>query len=131
MFKGYDANMASNDETQKPAPERRAPGLNTMMRTADELARTRAKEEREATEARDLRQDERTDKAYQLALNAAKEGQAASSRTVKMLYALLAASMLANVVLAAMYSNSKLHISKEGVSVGAPGEPTPALESVP
>lgn len=109
--------MGNDEDTGSPAPRRR-PGPLTIMKEAEAVAQERRREEREAAEKRDARQDERTDKAYQLALDAAQVGQASAERTVKRLYALLAASMLANIVLVAMWSNSSLDLSKDGVKVG-------------
>jgi len=111
--------MAYDDDTIGDRAAQREKGPFTLMKAADELARERAKDERDAAEKRDARQDDRTDKAWTLALAAAESGQLAAGRTVKMLYALLAASILANVILTAMVLDAKLNVSSNGVSVGA------------
>jgi len=106
----------------KTPPKRNEKGPITMFKEASEVAALKASEAADRTEKRDARQDERTDKAYGLALDAAKGGQASAERTVKMLYALLAASLLAVVILTAMVLDAKLNVSANGVSVGAEAE---------
>lgn len=95
-----------------PPTERRSKGVGTIALEASAAAALRSDE-------RDARQDARTDKAWQAALDAAEKGHAAAQRTVKMLYVLLAASLLAVVVLVAMVLDAKLNVSKDGVRVGA------------
>ena len=71
-----------------------------------------------AVEARDARQDARTDTAWLAALAASEKAHERAAKTIKMLYMLLSASLLAIVVLTAMVLDAKLNVTSEGVSVG-------------
>jgi hypothetical protein len=71
-----------------------------------------------SVEARDARQDARTDTAWQAALAASEKAHERAAKTIKMLYMLLAAALLAVVVLTAMVLESELNVTSEGVTVG-------------
>jgi type VI protein secretion system component VasF len=76
-------------------------------------------------ETRDARQDERTDKAWQAALEAAQAGQASAERTAKLLWWTVGGCILAIVVLTAMVLDAKLNVTKDGVQVGDAVEAAP------
>ena len=118
--------MSSDDEPQDPAPQR-GPGPITVMKAKDELDRERAREEREAAEKRDARQDGEKMELTRMALGATDKALAGAQRSIKYLYMLLAASMLANIVLTGMYLNKDVgvDVTAEGVKLNSSASQPP------
>lgn len=110
--------------TPKDAPKRDK-GPVTLFKDAQEFAAEKEAERLDKAEQRDARQDGRTDKAWQTAVDTANAGRKSAERTNKMLYVLLAACLLAVIVLGAMVFDKKLGVSTDGVNVG---ESTEAIQ---
>lgn len=95
--------MGDETPTKPPASKREKGPATVAMEAADAAARR--------SEERDARQDARTDKAWQAALDAERF-------TKRVFAALLALSILANIVLVAMVVDAKLEVEKDSIRVG-------------